>query len=170
MQLCTVYYLFVAEARSDLSYLLNNREKIQLANYKNEYVKRFRKLPEQDRNAVFFLGDNTEYSLTWSCHSGALPTFRRNSGFFWSCYHKRWMVAADKLSSLGFPTTQQLADILEIPDPLPLLDPTRAHSVCGNAMHLTNCMVVYLLAISCFGPSDEPKTIDWSKVPKVWFF
>ena len=150
----------------DLTYLLNERELAQLEGYKQEYVKRWGGSPENDQDAIFFLGDNVKFSYTWSCTSGAIPTFRRNSGFYWSPHRKRWMVAADKLAALGFPVSQDVANMLQIPQPLPLLDPSRGSSVCGNAMHLSNCTVVFLLAITCFGPRDDSKQrIDWSRVP-----
>ena len=150
----------------DLSYLLNERELAQLEGYKEEYVKRWGGSPENDQDAIFFLGDNVKFSYTWSCTSGAVRTFRRNSGFYWIPHRKRWMVAADKLAALGFPVSQDVANMLQIPTPLPLLDPTRGSSVCGNAMHLSNCTVVFLLAITCFGPSDSKQSIDWSRVPQ----
>ena len=77
------------------------------------------------------------------------------------------MVSADKLSALGFPVVQSLADVFQIPDPLPLLDPSRGSSVCGNAMQISNCMVVFLLGITCFGPTMPPQRIDWSRVPRI---
>ena len=72
--------------------LLNDRECAELALYTAEYERRWGKNPCLDANAVFFLGDNTRFSYTWSSGSGALPTFRRQSGKFWIPSLRRWML------------------------------------------------------------------------------
>ena len=151
---------------NDLTYLLNERELQELQNYTAEYIRRYGSSPDDDPDAVFFLGDNTRFSYTWSCHSNSLPTFRRNSGMFWSPFRKRWMVSADKLAFLSFPVSSGVARILGVPSPLPVTDVRRGHSVCGNAMNMANCMVVFLLAITCFGPNMDPTpSIDWTQLP-----
>ena len=146
-----------------LGYLLNDRERRELESYRVEYFKRFGTIPEADPNAVFFLGDNTSFSLTWSTVSGKIPTYRRNSGMFWIPSLQRWMVPADKLASLGFPTTLQTSEMLGVDQPLPTLDPVRGASITGNSFHFTNCGIVMLLAMTCFGPSDASPRINWDQ-------
>lgn len=143
------------EAADSLEYLLNHREIKELKNYTDEYVRRFGQNPETDPNAMFFLGDNTRFSYTWTCTSNAISTFRRQSGKFWVPRLKRWLVAIDKLTALGFPTTAEAASTLGLRQPLPVSDPSRGHSVCGNSFHLTNCAVILLLAMTCFGPAKS---------------
>lgn len=100
----------------------------------------------------FFLGDNTRFSFTWTCKSKALPTFRRQGGKFWIPSRGRWMVGAEKLAALGYPVTEDTASTMGLRHPLPVADPSRTDSICGNAFHFTNCGVVLLLALTCFGP------------------
>ena len=145
---------------SDLTYLLNERELSEVHNYTDLYKQKFNVDPATDPNAMFFLGDNTRYSVTWSSTSGAIPTFRRVDGKFWIPFRKRWLVASEKMAALGFPVTTEVAHALGLKEPLPSMDASRGVSVCGNSFHFANSAVVMLLAVSCFGPAlwaPEPR-------------
>ena len=131
---------------------MNERETEESGKFNAEYERRFQKSSITDRNAVFFLGDNTRFSYTWTCTSNALPTFRRQGGKFWIPSLNRWMVGAEKLAALGYPVTEDIASTMGLRHPLPVADPSRTDSVCGNVFHFTNCGVVLLLALTCFGP------------------
>ena len=151
--------------QNDWSYLLTSVEKQRLADYEQEYRCRFGTDPAQDPDLVFFLGDTAAYR-TWSATSKRIPTYRRNGGKYWFPHHRRWLTAADKLSSLGFPINAESAGILGL-TPLPLLDTLRASSICGNAMHLSNTMIMVLLAVSCFGPNKTVPSIDWDGLDRT---
>jgi len=70
------------------------------------------------------------------------------------------MTPCDKLASLGFPITEPVASVLGVP-PLPLLDVSRADSTVGNAMQLSNCILIMMLALTCFGPVDSSAQSDF---------
>lgn len=71
------------------------------------------------------------------------------------------MVPSEKLAALGFPVTGDQAEALSV-TPLPLLDPHRGDSYVGNAMHFSNCAIMFLLGVSCFGPvTSSHEKVNW---------
>ena len=56
----------------------------------------------------------------------------------------------DKLASLGWPVTQTLATNM-LTTPMPSIDPEHSDFLCGNSMHVSNCAIVMLVALCCFG-------------------
>ena len=149
-----IFSRFPGQDCSDLTYLLNDRELKEVRNYTDHYKKKFNADPAADPNAVFFLGDNTRFSVTWSCTSCAIPTFRRADGKFWIPSKKRWLVASEKMAALGFPVTMEVSHALGLKEPLPAIEASRGVSVCGNSFHFSNSAVVMLLAMTCFGPAS----------------
>ncbi|CAE7721069.1 unnamed protein product, partial [Symbiodinium necroappetens] len=73
-----VIQLFVGS--TDLTYLLSDFEKEQVAALSEQYKQRWGVDPCLDADLVFFLGDRATYSRMWSAVSGKLPTYRRNPG------------------------------------------------------------------------------------------
>ena len=105
---------------------------------------------------VYFLGDNPSFSVTWSCYSKKLPTFRRNSGWYYQRATGRVMTPSCKLSALAWPTTNEMAKSM-LTSTLPSLDVKRSELMQGNAMNLMNVAIVVLLGLACFSRNpDEP--------------
>ena len=137
----------------DLRGLLNAREKQALRQYEAEYRRRFAKDPSADKNLVVFLGDNPSYSLVWSALSKRIPTLRMNSktGFLWVPALNRWLVARERLATLGWPVTQDMASGMGAPM-VESRDYLRPAELAGNAMSLPCVGLAQLLALSCFAP------------------
>ena len=136
----------------DLTYLLTTREKESLQAYLKAYSQKFGD-PSADPDLVVFLGDNGSSWKTWSATSGQIPTFRRNAktGLFWSPFLKRFMVAREKLATMGWPVSDCMATGMRCPI-IPSHDVMRAADLAGNAMHFTTVATAQLLALTCFGP------------------
>ncbi|CAJ1402897.1 unnamed protein product [Effrenium voratum] len=83
----------------DLSYLLSERERLVVTQLSDEYRRRFNADPADNRNLVYFTGDNPTFAMTWSGASNRLPTFRRNAatGKFWFPAAQRWLTNCEKL-------------------------------------------------------------------------
>ncbi|CAE7209912.1 unnamed protein product [Symbiodinium necroappetens] len=138
----------------DLRPLLNPRERRALEQYEAAYLARFKVPAATDRNLVCFLGDNPSYTLNWSAISRRVPTLRLNSrsGKLWFPSRNRWMVARERLATLGWPVSADMADAMGCPAPVPMRDCLRASELAGNAMHFPSVAVAQLLALSCFAP------------------
>ena len=77
------------------------------------------------------------------------------------------MVSSEKLAALGFPVHKPVSDAMGLPQPLPVTDPARGDSVCGNSFHFSTAAIMVLLALTCFGPqAGNPPRIDWGKISK----
>ena len=142
--------------RSDLTYLLSQKEKERLNSYLFCYQKQYGKDPEKDEDLIVFLSDNPESGWkTWSAASGSIPTMRRNAktGFLWSPFHRRWMVPREKLAAMAWPVSDAMAAPMFC-EPIPLRDVLRASDLCGNAMNFTSVGIAQLIALTCFGPMD----------------
>ncbi|CAE7028680.1 unnamed protein product [Symbiodinium natans] len=151
-----------SEDQTDWSSMLSQAERDQVASYTAKYEARFRRRAADDPDLVFFLGDTARW-CTWSACSRKIPTFRRGSGKFWYPASRRWLVASEKLAALGFPGTAASAAVLGL-HVLPVTDPLRADSVYGNSMHFSNCQLMMLLAVTCFGPVAREPTVDWNRL------
>ncbi|CAE8599714.1 unnamed protein product, partial [Polarella glacialis] len=136
--------------QSDLSYLLNEREVTNMRLFDQEYIKRYNRLPHYDDDLFYFLGDNFQYTKSWSAVSGKIPTYRRNTGKYIHRASMRWLTSMDKLASLGFPVTSSTATSMGVKQ-LPVLDVQRAHVMSGNSMHFSNSAIVLLVGLTCFG-------------------
>ncbi|CAE7853726.1 unnamed protein product [Symbiodinium necroappetens] len=147
---------------SDMYYLLNGREKIQVQTLDACYRERSGHEPKLNQDLVYFLGDNASFTKCWSAVNNRIPTFRTNSANFWIPSKRRLLVTADKMSALGFPVCENSARSMGVA-PVPCLDPRRGAKVLGNSMHLINATVVLFIALTCFGRDCEaPGTkIDW---------
>ena len=139
-----------------------------MAALSEQYKQRWGVDPCMDADLVFFLGDRATYSRIWSAVSGKLPTYRRNPGKYWYPHARRWLLPVDKLASMGLPVTEATADMMGVPV-LPVLDPKRASSIQGNAMHFSNIAVVLLLGLTCFGPNIEEPSIDWTALARAGY-
>ena len=141
---------------SDLSYLLTHREANALEDYKKAYQARFGFPAESDDDLILFLGDDPDFSLTWSASSKKIPTYRLNSanGIYWSCKHQRWLTAKERLVSLGWPVLPAVADAMSVPV-VGALDVKRAATLSGNGMHFLCTGVQQLIALACFGSSSS---------------
>jgi hypothetical protein len=133
----------------DLFYLLTDREKKGVRDYGKAYKKRFKRKPELDKNLFVYLGDNPTNRLTWSAVSKKIPTLRMSGGKMWNMKARRWLTGREKLSSLGFPVTDDVASTMGVP-PLPVRDTKRASSVAGNAMNFSSVAIMQLISLVCF--------------------
>ena len=135
----------------DLSYLLGDRELKTKQGLDSRYLRKFNRLPSSNHELVYYLGDSAEY-CTWSAVSSAIPTYRHNKhAKYWVPSVQRWMTAKERLVSMGFPCTKEVAESMSVPV-LGATDVARAGDLCGNAMHFTTCGIMQLIALSCFGP------------------
>ena len=140
--------------------MLNSRERSVIAELNEAYLERTDgEPPEKNKDLVYFLGDNPKWAKKWSAASNKLPTFRRNSGFYYSPATARVMLPADKLAALGWPTNLQAARGMGTKK-FPAMDRRRGDLVAGNAMHLGNSTILLLLGLVCFGHQDDALQLD----------
>lgn len=132
----------------DLSGLLTERERAAVIGFTHAYLERFGTDPAQDPNAVWFLGDNPSARLTWSCASGAIPTFRTNNGNMWLPARRRWLTNLEALSSMGFPVYEATARFMGVPL-MTFESPGDARRFLGNAMHMGCAGVALIVCLSC---------------------
>ena len=138
------------KAVHDLWYLLLDREKHALEELMAVYKTQFGADPAQDPDLCIYLGDNPQWSRTWSAASRRIPTFRCNAGLVWSPHFKRWMLPIEKLASQGLPVERSYADAMAVL-PLPVRDTHRANTLIGNNMNMSSVAIVQLVALSCLG-------------------
>ena len=138
-----------------LEYLLLPREQQCLAMLNSKYQERTGMKPESDPDLVYFLGDSAWWSNSWSAVSGKIPTMRCNAstGIFWLPSQRRWLTAKEKLTSMGWPCTPEVADSMNVPL-VGACDTKRASDLLGNSMHFTTAGIMQLIALSCFGPAQ----------------
>ncbi|CAL1145743.1 unnamed protein product [Cladocopium goreaui] len=74
---------------------------------------------------------------------------RRNTGHYLHRASGRVMTSVDRLTALGWPTTQQIASNM-MTTCFPTLDTSRGELMAGNAMALGNVSIVILVGLSCF--------------------
>lgn len=141
---------------SDLTYLLTTRELETKQALDVKYHQKKGVSPETDPNLVYFLGDSASYGASWSANSKRIPTFRRNaaSGVFWLPAHRRFLTQKERLVAMGWPCCTEVARSLQVPL-FGASDVRRASDLLGNAMHYQSAAILQLVALSCFGPSDE---------------
>lgn len=78
-----------------------------------------------------------------------IPTFRTTGGLMWWYQKKRWMSHRERLSSLGFPVTEEVAESMGVPQ-IPIRDRCRAAAISGNSMNFATAAVVQLIALASF--------------------
>ena len=115
-----------------------------------DYIKKFNRMPVFDDNLVYFLGDRFEFSKTWSAVSGRVPCYRRNTGKYLFRKPMKFLTSTDKLASLGWPVTAEVAAEMGT-TVLPTLDILRADLLAGNSMRLSNATIILLTGLACFG-------------------
>ena len=135
-------------------FMLNDRELGVVKQYDSAYRKRYKTDPGNDKELIYFLGDNPSYSLTWSAHSKRIPCFRRNKGFYLKRSSWTIMTPGEKLTALGWPTLPELAKKM-LCTPLQTLDSKRGELMAGNAMHLGNAAIVLAIGLACFRKVPE---------------
>ena len=113
-----------------------------------EYRKRWKRNPQQDKNLIYYLGDNASRKC-WSGTSGKNPTLRMAGGLMWNVSKSRIMTGKEKLLSLGFPVNLSTAESMKVPL-LPCKDVKRCGSIAGNAMNWNSIAVVQLVALVSF--------------------
>ena len=138
---------------SDLTYLLNKREKTAIKTLKKHYLKTTGRDPNKDPNLFIFCGDNPSNRKTWSGSSGRIPTFRKAGGLMWSPFHRRFMCAREKMASLGFPVTPATASAMGTPM-MAVRDAKRMSTMAGNAMHFSSIGIVQFVALACYKALD----------------
>ncbi|CAE7812675.1 unnamed protein product [Symbiodinium sp. CCMP2456] len=134
---------------TNLQYILNQREQRCVEVLNKRYWSKFKRSPESDRDLCYFLGDNPNFGK-WSAASGKIPTLRRNTGKLWFPAVSRWLTAAERLSTLGFPVRTCMAEALGVP-PVAVRDPKRAAQFAGNCMSFNTATIIHMVALSCFG-------------------
>lgn len=133
-----------------LQFLLNHRESVTARDLGIAYQEKYGEDPRANPNLVFFLGDSAEYR-SWSAVKGRILTYRLNKGIYWVPAQGRWLTNKERLVSMGFPVTPELAQCLSVPM-LGARDCKRASDLVGQAMHFQTAGVFQLLALSCFSP------------------
>ncbi|CAL1171903.1 unnamed protein product [Cladocopium goreaui] len=129
--------------------LLTGRELQCLDDAEEEYRKIYQQSPEQDPDLVIYLGDTFCVRKTWSGTSRRIPTFRAGGGLMWWYAQNRWMTNRERLSSLAFPVTSEVASSMNVPQ-LPIRDHSRASAISGNSMCFATAAIVQLVALICF--------------------
>lgn len=129
--------------------VLNERESDLVGGLDRAYVRRTGKVPQSNLNLVYFLGDSLAWKA-WSAANQRIPTFRRQSGLFLQRATWRLLTPYDKLAAQGWPMSEEVARAMGVTK-FPCLDLSRADSHVGNAMHMSNCALLVLLGLSCFG-------------------
>ena len=151
MTVSTFFSYVTTKARTDMTYLLTDREKAAIAELDHKYEQLYPgSSPRADPDLVYFLGDNPwSWSPTWSATSRKIPTFRLNDGLYWFPAHKRPMCGKDKLSALGMPVEPSFCEQMGV-KPVGIQDSHRASLLAGNAMHFMTVATVQLVGLSCF--------------------
>ena len=136
----------------NLQYLLTRRESECRQQLDQKFLERYGSLPTGSPNLIYFLGDSADY-CTWSAASQKIPTYRMNSktSLYWVPSQRRWLTAKERLCSMGFPCTHEIAAAMSVPL-LGATDVRRAADLCGNSMHFTTCGIMQLISLACFGP------------------
>ena len=132
----------------NLEHLLTQRESDVLHYACKRYAEVYGQSASTNPNLAIFLGDNSNYSLTWSAKSGRIPTFRMNCGFTYFPYFGRWMCHSEKMACFGFPIRSRLATALGTPC-LEIRDERRAAGLAGNTMVLPVVTLVTLVGLTC---------------------
>ena len=133
-------------------YLLNPRESTTRAAMDEKYRAKFQLEPMDNKNLVYFLGDSSEY-CSWSATSQKIPTYRLNSknGKYWLPHNQRLMTSKERLTSMGFPVSKEVAQAMAVPM-MGATDCKRAGDILGNSMHFQTSGIMQLLSLACFGP------------------
>ena len=155
---CRLRQIMARPFGTNLTYLLNEREKRVLDYGCRMYQENFGQSAYSDPNLAIFLGDNPEWGLTWSATSNRIPTFRMNAGKMFFPFFGRWMCHSEKLATFGFPVRQHLAESMGTPV-LPIKDERRAAGLAGNAMILPTVAIVQMIALVCFASKEATGTI-----------
>lgn len=137
-----------------MDYLLTDRELFLVYQLDLVFAQRFKELPMNDENIFYFLGDRFEHSLTWSAH-GRIPCYRKNPARYLHRQSMRFLTGRDKLASLGWPVTDQLATNL-LTTKTPSIENDRSDFLAGNSMHLANASTILLIGLCCFSPRVQP--------------
>ena len=132
-------------------YVLNEREKQLVRQLDFDFLAKYGKDPALEKNLYYFLGDRYEFCRTWSAPSGALPTFRKNTGRYLNRGTMELLLGSEKLMALGWPCTPEISERLGTTtlQPIPL---KQIDVMAGNAMHLTVASIVLMLGLTCHGP------------------
>jgi len=131
-----------------LRYLLTERERKVIKTLNKDYRRRFSKDPREDKELVYYLGDNATRKC-WSGVSKKLPTLRMAGGLMWYVCENRFMTGREKLASLGFPITEKSAKMMGVTQ-LQVTDPKRCSKIAGNCMHWSCIGIVQLTALASF--------------------
>ena len=129
---------------------MNDRERALVSALDQDYRRMFQGVPSQDQDLFYYLGDNRNFSRTWSAKSGKIPTYRVNQAQYLQRATWKVLTGQDKLASLGWPVQPQLAEELGAAV-LPSMDAKRSRLLAGNSMHLGVASVVLLVGLTCFG-------------------
>ncbi|CAK8985320.1 Uncharacterized protein SCF082_LOCUS2244 [Durusdinium trenchii] len=152
--ICTTPADYCIEGPNSFEKLLTKRERDCLQEAQAEYSKRFKADPSSDRNLVVYLGDNFSNRKTWSGSSRRLPTFRTGGGITWWCSERRPMTHREKLASLAFLVSPEVALSMGVPE-IPVKDWKRAASVSGNSMNFASVAIAQMIALASFRKAAE---------------
>ena len=70
----------------------------------------------------------------------------------WSVSRRRFLTGREKLLTLAFPCTKEVAGAMGVPE-LPCKDAKRCSLIAGNAMNFSNVAIIQMVALSCFKPA-----------------
>ena len=156
----TAGWSWSAQGINVIEELLTPRERFLVYQYDIAYQEIYRSPAISNQSLVYFLGDRFEFSKTWSAHSGRMPTYRKNSAKYLHRSSMQVYTGQDKLCSLGWPVNSKLARNM-LTSPMPSIDPDRSDFLAGNSMHVANCSIVMLVALSCFGYHSCGPVCKW---------
>ena len=133
----------------DLTYLLLPREIEAIKCLANAYNERFHpQQADEDSDLCMYLGDNPQWSKTWSAISGAIPTLRMSAGLLWFPFHKRWLLPLEKLLSQGVPVHSSYARSMKVLT-VPVADPLRINELVAISMHFSSVAMVQFVGLCC---------------------
>ena len=117
-------------AHAPQKYYLTHAETVRLKTLSQLWKKRVGKHPEECPDAIFHIGDEPGYSLSWTL-GGRVPCFRRSMWRLWVASRERFMTVKEKYAALGFPVYSDLAAQAGVP-----VMPTVTGIACINRLHV----------------------------------
>ena len=126
------------------SYLTKD-ERRRLKDMTSRWRVRTGKAAASSPNAVFHIGDDPAFTVSWTLH-GKFPCFRRSMWRLWVASRNRFVTVKEKATALGFPVYSQLANCAGL-QPIPAVTGICGHELLGNSMHVASVGVVALAAL-----------------------
>jgi hypothetical protein len=140
-------------AFNDMTYLLNDNEKIRLAIYDDDWFAKFGQRAGENPDAVFHLGDNPLMRRVWSA-SGRMPSFRRSMGILWHPFSGTVISGKERLAMMGWPCYYPLA-LAAGTHMITVHNVAHARQMVGNSYHIAVVGVGLLVCLACTRPAKH---------------